>query len=116
MKFLVTTKDGPGLPPGEEKLNILETLVLPAFDQIIELEKSGKIVGGIPAGSRAFAFVMEAESSDEVDRCLHSLLNWGVLEWLVTPLQSFQGRAALPAVALRLKTCGGSGEGGEALP
>ena len=99
MKFLVTTKEGPILPPGEEGQQALKEVVLPALDQLIALEKAEKIVGGIPVGRRAFAFMMEADSSDEVDLTLRALTNWGMMEWRVTPLQSFQGRAELERAA-----------------
>jgi hypothetical protein len=37
---------------------------------------------------------VEAASNEELDRLLRSIPAWGVLEWHVTPLQSFAGRAA----------------------
>ncbi|MCP4318464.1 MAG: hypothetical protein GY789_21215, partial [Hyphomicrobiales bacterium] len=42
---------------------------------------------------RAFVFIVEAESNDELDRLLRNLPAWGVLEWDVVPLQSFAGRS-----------------------
>ena len=101
MKFLVTTEDGPILPPGKDSREVIKKVALPAFDQLIALESAGKIVGGLPVGGRAFAFIMEAESSDEVDRVLHGLTNWGVMDWQVTPLQSFVARAELERAAVK---------------
>jgi muconolactone delta-isomerase len=39
-------------------------------------------------------FIAEATSNEELDRLLRSIPAWGVLNWKVTPLQSFAGRAA----------------------
>jgi muconolactone delta-isomerase len=50
------------------------------------------LIGGIPVGERAMAFIIEAESHDDLDRTLRSLPIWGALEWEVTPLQDFQSR------------------------
>jgi muconolactone delta-isomerase len=58
------------------------------------LEEQGKILaGGIPISERAVAFVIEAASNEEVDQVLRNLPCWSVLDWQVTPLQSFEGRA-----------------------
>jgi muconolactone delta-isomerase len=73
----------------------LEEVVLPTFDVLMKLEAQKKIAaGGLPVGDRAFVFIVEAASNEELDRLLRSLPAWGVLEWHVTPLQSFAGRAA----------------------
>ncbi len=58
------------------------------------MEEQGKILaGGIPISERAVAFVIEAASNEEVDQVLRNLPCWSVLDWQVTPLQSFEGRA-----------------------
>jgi hypothetical protein len=93
MKYLVATSEGPGFSTADEMVAILEGAVLPGFDQLSALEKSGTIVGGLPIGSRSFVFIMEADTSDEVDRILRSLTMWPALEWEVTALQSIQSRA-----------------------
>ena len=93
MKYLVTASDGPGFESPEEALVVLEN-ILPTFDALTKLEKARKIVaGGLPVGDRAFVFIAEAASNEELDRLLRSIPAWGVLEWHVTPLQSFAGRA-----------------------
>ncbi len=94
IKFLVTTKEGPILPPGKEAQEAFKKVVIPALSQLMALENAGKIVGGVPVGRRAFAFIMEADSSDEADRTLRALTNWRV-----TPLQSFEARAELERAA-----------------
>jgi hypothetical protein len=54
----------------------------------MNLEREKKIVaGGLPVGDRSFV------SNEELDRLLRGIPAWGVLNWKVTPLQSFAGRA-----------------------
>src|SRR3989304_7860508 len=95
MKYLVSGSEGPGFTSPEEAVEILEEVVLPTFDALMKLEAQKKTAaGGLPVGDRAFVFIAEAASNEELDRLLRSLPAWGVLEWHVTPLQSFAGRAA----------------------
>jgi muconolactone delta-isomerase len=95
MRYLVSGSEGPGFASPEEAVEILEEVVLPTFDALMKLEAQKKIVaGGLPVGDRAFVFIVEAASNEELDRLLRSIPAWGVLEWHVTPLQSFAGRAA----------------------
>ena len=94
MKYLVTGSEGPGFFSSDEVVDMLQNIVLPTFDEIEELESEGALVGGVPVGERAFVFIVEADSHDDVDRTLRSLPIWGVLEWEVTPLQDFESRAA----------------------
>ncbi|HEX9869161.1 MAG TPA: muconolactone Delta-isomerase family protein, partial [Candidatus Tectomicrobia bacterium] len=90
MRYLVSGSEGPGFASPEEAVEILEEVVLPTFDALMKLEARKKIVaGGLPVGDRAFVFIAEAASNEELDRLLRSLPAWGVLEWRVTPLQSF---------------------------
>ncbi len=57
---------------------------------------------GLPVGDRAFVFIAEAASNEELDSMLRSIPAWGVLTWKVTPLQSFAARAGFELVK-RLK-------------
>jgi len=93
MKYLVIGNEGPGFFSAEEAIEMLENIILPTFEELEELENEGALVGGIPVGERAFAFILEADSHDDVDRILRSLPIWSALEWEVTPLQDFQLRA-----------------------
>lgn len=95
MKYLVSGSGGPGFESTEEAVAILKEIVLPSFDQLIKWEKQKKILaGGLPVGDRAFVFIVEAASNEEVDAILRGLPVWGVLDWEVTALQTFAGRAA----------------------
>jgi muconolactone delta-isomerase len=80
----------------------LQGIVLPSFKRLIELQKNKKITsGGLPVGDRAFVFIAEAKTNDELDQMLRSLPMWGELDWEVTPLQTFTGRAKHERQALR---------------
>jgi len=58
------------------------------------LEREGKILaGGLPVGDRAFVFIIEAATNDEVDRLVRDMPGWPLLEWKVTPLQTVAARA-----------------------
>lgn len=95
MKYLVFATGGPGFASEEQALEILQREVIPSFNEFLALEKSKKIVaGGLPVGDRAFVFIVEAKSNDELDQMLRRIPMWGSLDWEVTPLQSFRARAS----------------------
>jgi hypothetical protein len=94
MKYLVSASEGPGFTSTEEALAVLEHGILPTFEVLLKLEAEHKIVaGGLPVGDRAFVFIAEASSNEELDVMLRSIPAWGVLKWQVTPIQSFKARA-----------------------
>lgn len=96
MKYLVVGSGGPGFASDAEALDVLESVVLPSFTEFVRLEADKKIIaGGLPVGDRSFVFIAEAQSNDELDRMLRAIPMWGVLDWEVTALQSFSGRAEL---------------------
>jgi hypothetical protein len=94
VRYLVSGSEGPGFASPEEAIAVLEKGILPTFDALKKLEADKKIVaGGLPVGDRAFVFIAEAASNEELDQILRGIPAWGVLKWHVTPLQSFAGRA-----------------------
>jgi muconolactone delta-isomerase len=94
MKYLVMGSGGPGFASPEEAVKVLKEVILPSFDQLIALEKKKKILaGGLPVGDRSFVFIAEASSNEELDQMLRKLPMWGSLDWEVSPLQTFSGRA-----------------------
>lgn len=94
MKYLVMGSGGPGFTSPEEATRVLNDIILPSFDHLVALEKKKKILaGGLPVGERAFVFIAEASSNEELDQMLRELPMWGSLEWEVSPLQTFSGRA-----------------------
>ena len=92
MKYLVQGSEGPGFYSPDDTMELLEKMVIPSLEELMDHEEEGAIVGGLPVGDRAFLFVVEAESNDDLDRMLRSLPIWGLLEWEVTPLQDFEAR------------------------
>jgi len=105
MQYLVIGSNGPGFGGPDEELEILEHGIMPTFAAIETLQSDGRIVGGgLPVGERTFVLIVEAASHEELDNLLRDLPAWGALEWEVTPLQSFSGRAAKEkSVIARLK-------------
>ena len=94
MKYLVVASGGPGFALPDEALDILQSAILPCFNEIISLEKRKKIIaGGLPVGERTLVFIAEAKSNDELDQMLRKIPMWGELDWEVTALQTFNGRA-----------------------
>lgn len=84
MKYLVMGKGGPGYSNPKEMKKLLTEVVLPSLDEFIKLEKEKKILaGGMPVGERAFVFIVEAASHDEVDWMLRRIPLWGMLQWKV---------------------------------
>jgi hypothetical protein len=49
-----------------------------------------KLTGGVLVGQRAGAFVIDAQSNEEVGTVLGNLPFWGLIKWSVTPLQSMR--------------------------
>jgi len=88
MKYLVIGSGGPGFANPEEAVSVLQEIILPSFDKLIGLEKKKKILaGGLPVGDRAFVFIAEASSNEELDQLLRELPMWGALDWEVTPFK-----------------------------
>jgi hypothetical protein len=114
MRYLVTGSEGPGFASPEETVNVLEKIVIPSFYALTALEPKRKIVaGGLPLGDRAFVFIVDARSNEEVDALLRDLPMWGVLKWRVTPLQSFKGRARIEREAVRSLKAAAKGHDGK---
>jgi len=102
MKYFVSASGGPGFATPEEALKILEKIVLPSFDALMKLEGEKKILGGgLAVGERAFVFIVEASSHEELDEVLRKIPMWGSLDWEVTPLTSFAARAATERQAVK---------------
>lgn len=80
----------------EQSIELLQNLIVPSLQTLANLEKEGRILGGgVFVGERAAAFIMAAESHEEVTKVVRALPAWGVWEWHITPLETFAYRAAL---------------------
>ncbi len=95
MLYLITASGGPGPGSPEEAVQLLEGMVIPSFEYLVKLRAEKKLLaGGLPVGARAFVFILEAASNAEADQMVRDVPLWPLLDWEVTPLQSFEGRAA----------------------
>src|SRR5579884_3877428 len=91
MRFLVTGENlDPGylLPPAQA-LGAIEQAVVPSFRQLAALEEQGKLRGGTFPGERAGAFIVEADSYEELDSLMNHLPFFGLIKWQVKPLLPF---------------------------
>jgi muconolactone delta-isomerase len=90
MRFLVTIDGsdiGAGMPP-ERLAKVVEQMVTPSLEQLVQWEQEGRVHGGGYTAARGGAFIMEADSSEEVDQLLTSLPYWGLVKVEVKPLIS----------------------------
>jgi hypothetical protein len=95
MKYLVVGSQGPGFSSPEEAAQLLKEVVVPGLDALTKLEAEKKILaGGVEIGDRAVVFIAEAASNEGLDRMLREVPMWGILKWKVTPIESFESRAA----------------------
>lgn len=90
MQYLVEAENIDGLIPMTEVPEFINNIVIPSYQQLINLESENKIKGGLLAGQRAGVFIIEAPSNEEVGKILRSIPFWGMVKWKVTPLQSFK--------------------------
>jgi muconolactone delta-isomerase len=73
----------------------VEQFIFPTLEICERLEDEKKILAGGPVGGAiALAFVIKAESIQELDELIESLPIWPRMETIVTPLASFDGRKA----------------------
>ncbi len=90
MRFLVTidgTDIGAGMPP-ERLAQVVEQMVVPSIEKLAQWEQEGRIHGGGYTAARRGVFMIDADSSDEVDQLVSSLPYWGLVKVDVRPLVS----------------------------
>ena len=90
MRFLVTidgSELGVGMPP-ERLAQVIDRMVIPGIAKLDQWEQEGRVYGGGYTAARGGAFIMEADSSEEVDQLLTSLPYWGLVKVEVKPLIS----------------------------
>jgi hypothetical protein len=96
MQYLVTAEwveVGPLLPL-EKFVPVLDRNIIPSLETLAQWEEEGRIYGGgVYPGQKAGAWVIEAESSEELGRLVSSLPFWGQMKWHVRPLQSTRSAA-----------------------
>ena len=77
----------------EQTIELLDKLIIPTLES---LGKDGKVrAGGIVVGTLAGAFMVGAKSKAEVTELVRALPAWGIMQWKVTPLETFAHQADL---------------------
>ena len=90
MRFLVTIDGsdlGAGMPP-ERLGQVLDQMVVPGVEKLAQWEQEGRIHGGGYTAARGGVFMIDADSSEEVDQLVTSLPHWGLVKVDVKPLIS----------------------------
>ena len=90
MLYLVTGRFIEGSVNSEEFPQVWEHAIRPSLESLAKMADEKKLSGGIFAGQRAGAFIIEAQSNEEVGAMLGGLPFWGLVTWDVTPLQSIR--------------------------
>ena len=67
---------------------VFERVIRPSLESLAKMVDEKKLAGGVLAAQRAGAFIVEAQSNEEVDRIFGSLPFWGLLKLTGTPLIS----------------------------
>ena len=90
MRFLVTIDGsdiGAGMPP-QQLVQVIDQMVIPSLEKLAQWEEEGRIHGGGYTAARGGVFMIDADSSEEVDQLLTSLPYWGLVKVDVKPLIS----------------------------
>jgi muconolactone delta-isomerase len=90
MRFLVTLDGsdlGVGMPP-ERLGQVMDQMVIPGIEKLAQWEQEGRIHGGGYTAARGGVFIIDADSSEEVDQLVTSLPHWGLIKVDVKPLIS----------------------------
>ncbi len=75
---------------GKESQAMVSEAVIPSLKKLRKLEKEGKVKGGFFNGQRAGALMIDATSDEDLDKILSDLPIWGVFDFEVVKLESFQ--------------------------
>ena len=95
-----------GMQP-QQGAQMLDTVIVPSLEMLAKWEREGRIHGASFAGRRANCMIIDAASNEELNALLTTLPFWGLLEWEVTPLASFESQAKnVREISQRLKTLG----------
>jgi hypothetical protein len=89
MEFLVLMKlrdEGVG-GTEEEKRTIVEKMIIPSIEMLLEMEGEGMLSGGFFEGQRGAAFVMSVQDGETIDNALAALPCSGIFDMEVMPLE-----------------------------
>jgi muconolactone delta-isomerase len=90
MRFLVTIDGsdiGVEMPP-KQLVQVIDQMVIPSIEQLAQWDREGRIHGGGYTAARGVVFMIDADSSEEVDQLVSSLPYWGLVKIEVKPLIS----------------------------
>ena len=97
VKYLVNMRladSGRSTTPAEG-LSFIEQYILPTLEQCDQLEREHRILAGGPvSGAIALSFIIRADSAREIDDLVAGLPIWPRMETTITPLTSWNERAA----------------------
>ena len=74
----------------EQVVPILENQVIPSYKTIVEGERGKKFTGGVLAGRRSWAIIVDFPNNDEAHKWVSSLPFWTIQDVEITPMVSFQ--------------------------
>lgn len=96
MRYLVEMRIVTGRPmTTEEGIAFFKQYIQPTLDLCKKLEDEGKILAGGPiSGAIGLVLIVKAETARELDDLITSLPVWTRMETDVTPLTTFDDRAA----------------------
>jgi muconolactone delta-isomerase len=81
------------MPTPESGQTFIEQIIFPTLARAEEFVAEGKILsGGAVVGRIALRFIIEADSSEHVDRMMTSLPIWPLADVRITPLITFSER------------------------
>jgi hypothetical protein len=106
MRYLVrgefTEESLEGRTPEESDL-YFQQVVRPSIEALWKLAEEEKAVRGVTAGERESVFVIEADSSAEVERLLRSLPLRGSMKLTVSPIQSLKSALDQHRIAVQAR-------------
>jgi muconolactone delta-isomerase len=74
--------------PPERLVQLIDQMVVPSLEQLAQWEEEGRIHGGGYTAAKGGVFMIDADSSEEVDQLVASLPYWGLAKVDVKPLIS----------------------------
>ncbi len=93
--YLVTMESVPISPAVAKRpmLNVMETMLIPGFQSLVDLmDKQVVLAGGAISGVKSVAFIVQAQSNDELNKMLMQLPLWDLMKTTVIPLDSLSSR------------------------
>lgn len=76
-------------------LNVMESMLVPGLQSLVDLQdKQVVLAGGAISGMKSVAFIVQAQSNDELNKVLMQLPLWDLMKTTVIPLDSLSSRLA----------------------